>query len=157
MPRTEAKDSSEQKVLDDVARHGWHCIHVLAEGDQPSFSYTIGLYHRFEYPELLIYGLPREIAHQVLAIAAEAAASGQALDTSRPTDELLNGYTCMFVDVPVSQYAEHVGFARWYYEGDAFPVRQIVWPSREGLYPWHEEAPAKFRQHQPVLGVPAGQ
>jgi hypothetical protein len=51
-----------------------------------------------------------------------------------------------------SRASEHVGFARWYYDGDDFPVQQVVWPSKTGLFPWHPEASIEFRAKQPVLG-----
>jgi hypothetical protein len=152
MPRTSATDAGEQKLLDDVRKFGWHCMNVLEDAENEPFTYTIGLFHTYGHPELLIYGLPREVAHAVLNIAADAAASGKPLNLNEPTEELLEGYPCVFVPVPLSEYAEHVGFARWYYEGDDFPVQQIVWPSKAGLFPWHPEASLAFRAKQPVLG-----
>ena len=152
MPRTTATDSGEQKLLDDVAKFGWHCMKVFGDNDHEPFTYTIGFFESYGYPELLIYGLPGEVAHSVLTIAAKAAASGKPLNLGEPTEELLEGYACVFVPVPRAEYAEHVGFARWYYEGDDFPVQQIVWPSKDGLFPWHPKAPPAFRAKQPVLG-----
>ena len=152
MPRTQASDLGEQKLLDDVRKFGWHCLNVFGDGKHEPFSYTIGLFQTYGHPELLIYGLPGETAHGILNIAAEAAARGQPLNMSEPTDELLEGYPCVFVPVPLVEYPEHVGFARWYYEGDHFPVQQIVWPSKAGHCPWHAEATDSFRANQPVLG-----
>jgi hypothetical protein len=152
MPRTAATDPGEQKLLDDVRTFGWHCMNVLGDGEHEPFSYTIGLFRSYGHPELLIYGLPREVAHAVLTIAAKAAASGNPLSLDEPTDELLEGYPCVFMPVPLHEYQEHVGFARWYYDGDGFPVQQIVWPSKSGLFPWHPEASPAFRAKQPVLG-----
>jgi len=57
--------------------------------------------------------------------------------------------------VPSSQYYEHVGLCRWYYEGNGFPLYQVVWPSRSGFFPWHSRAPEAFRAAQPVLGQAA--
>ena len=152
MPRTSAMDSGEQKVLDDVHKFGWHCVKVLGDAQHEQFTYTIGLFHSYGHPELLIYGLPHDVAHAVLSIAAEAAASGKGLDLSVPTNKLLEGYACVFVPVPLAEYAEHFGSARWYYEGDHFSVQQVAWPSKEGLFPWHPGASAAFRAKQPILG-----
>lgn len=152
MPRTTASDEGEQKLLDDIRKFGWHCLNVLGDEENEPFSYTIGLFQTYGHPELLIYGLPRDLAHSVLTIAADAAADGKPLDLEEPTDALLEGYPCLFVPVPHSEYPEHVGFGRWYYQGDSFPVQQIVWPSKAGLFPWHPEASQAFRRKQPVLG-----
>ena len=152
MPRVAATDEGEQKLLDDIQKYGWHCLNIFADDRHESFSYTIGLFHTYGYPELLIYGLPRDVAHSVLTIAADAAARGRPLDVREPTDELIEDYQCVFVPVPLAEYSEHFGFARWYYEGDTFPVQQVVWPSKAGLFPWHPEASLAFREKQPVLG-----
>ncbi len=125
---------------------------VFGDDEHEPFAYTVGLYSSYKHPELLVYGLPRETAHAVLSIAARAAADGNPLNLSEPTDELLEGYPCVFVQVPRDQYPEHVGCARWYYQGDDFPVQQIVWPSNAGHFPWQAEASPAFRAKQPVLG-----
>lgn len=152
MPRTNASDPGDQKLLDDIKEFGWHCLSVDGDDEHQQFTYTIGLFQTFGFPELLIYGLDGNIAHEILTIAGNAAARGEPLNTSEPTDALLEGYSCVFVRVPIDEYPDHVGFARWYYECDSFPVEQIVWPSKAGLFPWHAEAPDAFRTKQPVLG-----
>jgi len=154
MVRMVGDDEHEQKVIDDIAKYGWHCVNILAEGDDGPFSFTVGLLQTYKHPEFIIFGLPSKVAHQILQIAVEALQAGKPLDLMQPTEDLLHGYSCCFVKVPKSEYHEHVGFARWYYEGDAFEVYQIVFPSREGHFPWHPEASESFRSSQPVLGYP---
>ncbi|MDO9405169.1 MAG: DUF4262 domain-containing protein [Polaromonas sp.] len=154
MVRTVGEDAPEQKVIDDVAFYGWHCVNVLAEGKDSPFSYTVGLFHTYQHPELIIFGLPSEVAHQVLNIAAVAIRDNKPINMNQPTDELLEGYSCCFVEVPNNQYAEHVGFARWFYLDDKFPVYQVVFPSRDGRFPWDPSSTDAFRALQPVLGYP---
>ncbi|MBA2079490.1 MAG: DUF4262 domain-containing protein [Rhodanobacter sp.] len=156
MVRTVAEDESEQKVLDDIAKFGWHCISIFAEGEEAEYSFTVGLFQSFGHPELIIFGLAPQVAHQILCIAADAARSGHPLDLAQPSDALVNNYLCCFTQVPASAYQAYVGFGRWYYGGNAFPLYQVVWPSREGLYPWHPQAAPEFRATQPVIAVGAG-
>ncbi|MFZ2266289.1 MAG: DUF4262 domain-containing protein [Azonexus sp.] len=153
MVRTIGKDPSEIKLLEDVEKFGWHCLNILAEDELPPYSFTVGLYHSYQHPELMIFGLPANLAHQILRIAADAIKSGKPINLELPTEELLRGYSCCFVEVPVSHYEENMGFCRWFYEGDSFPLYQIVWPSREGHFPWHPAASESFRSIQPVLGA----
>jgi len=155
MVRTEGEDADEQKVIDDIARVGWHCVGILAEDDLPPYAFTVGLQHSFGHPELIIFGMRLETAHEVLHIVVEALRSGTPIDLTRPTDELLEGYPCVFVPVPKQEYREHMGYCRWYYRGDDFGLQQIVWPNREGQFPWHPAASEAFRAHQPVLGAPS--
>lgn len=152
MVRTVAEDPQEQKVIDDVNKYGWHCVGIHAEGDLGPYAFTIGLQHTYGHPELIMFGLQSTVAHAVFNIVVQAIQQGKPIDLSSPTDELLEGYPCVFVKVPESEYEEHVGFCRWFYQGDSFSLYQIVWPNRAGHFPWHPSASEAFRAHQPVLG-----
>ena len=156
MVRTVGEDKSEQKVINDIATYGWHCVNIMADGELPSYSFTIGLFQSYGHPELIIFGLKAEVAHQILAIVADAAKSGDPLDLTQPTDALLNNYSCCFVQVPLTEYRDNVGYCRWYYQGNGFPLYQIVWPSRSGLFPWHPDATSEFRATQPVIAGASG-
>jgi len=151
-----AEDQGDQKVLDDIAKFGWHCMHISAEGEQVGYSFTVGLFQTYGHPELVIFGLSSNVAHQILVIAADAAKSGTPIDLTQPTEALLNDFSCCFVEVPRSNYFEYVCIARWYYEGNGFPLYQIVWPSRAGLFPWHHQATPEFKLAQPVIGQVPG-
>lgn len=157
MVRAVGDDESEQKVIDDIANFGWHCVNIHPEGEHVGYAFTVGLFQTYGHPELIIFGLSAKVAHQILAIAVDIAKSGAPIDPTQPTDALLNDYLCWFVEVPLSQYYEHVGYCRWYYQGNGFPLYQVVWPSHDGMYPWHEHASPGFRAAQPVIAVaPSG-
>lgn len=36
-------DPAEKKARADIERFGCHVVHVLAEGDLPAFSYSVGI------------------------------------------------------------------------------------------------------------------
>ena len=156
MVRIVGEDESEQRVIDDIANYGWHCVSIHPYDEHVGYAFTAGLFQSYGHPELIIFGLAPKVAHQILAIAADAAKSGAPLDLTQPTDALLSDYVCCFVEVPVDQYCEYVGYSRWYYQGNGFPLYQIVWPSRSGLYPWHEKTEPGFRRAQPVLAQLSG-
>ncbi len=156
MSRTKHSNQYERKVLSNISKYGWHCTSVSGAKGTPSFAYTVGLYHSFGYPELLIIGLPPETAHGILSVAASAAAAGKPFDVDLPTDRLLQGYSAVFVEVPPAEYYNYVLSSLWYYEGNAFPLCQIVWPFEDGTFPWHPSVSPELRQSQPVLGVHAG-
>ena len=43
--------------------------------------------------------------------------------------------------------------ACWAYEGEEFPVVQLVWPDKQGRWPWEDGVRAGFRDAQPVLAM----
>jgi hypothetical protein len=156
MTRSASSNEFERRLLNNIAEYGWHCNSISAEDGEPGFTYTVGLFHSFGHPELLVIGLPPKAAHGVLSVAAKAAAEGKPFDMAAPTSELLNGYSAVFVAVPSSEYENHVLSALWFYEGAQFPLYQVVWPSAQGYFPWHPEAADDFKFRQPVLGAYAG-
>jgi hypothetical protein len=88
-----------------------------------------------------------------LHIAIAAIQSGEPLNLTAATDALIEGYSCHFVEVSRSSYKDYVGFGRWYYEGDEFPLYQILWPNRQGQFPWQPEASDSLKRLQPILGI----
>lgn len=146
-----ATDRAEQKVLDDIAQSGWHVVNVLeGEGHAPH-AFSIGLYKTYGHPEVLVIGLAAELMHSVINIIGNDAKSGKANPIGAPYSGLLEGFDCVLLPVPEEAYREYVGFARWYYEGNDFPLVQCVWPTTQGIFPWEENAPSGFISWQPVL------
>ena len=155
MPSPRPRNDYERKLVQNVAKYGWQCTSVEpAEGDSSPirFSYTIGLHSTYGQPEFIIFGLPRAAAHGILDIVAKRSASGEPIDITRPSSDLVNDYECMFVPVPREQYSEYLVSAIWWEQGSSFPAIQIVWPSKSGLFPWHPSAHQEFKKLQPVLG-----
>jgi hypothetical protein len=56
----------DAQIEADIATYGWHVIEVLEDDEGPAFAFTIGLYKRFEHPELVVFGLPLDTMHLML-------------------------------------------------------------------------------------------
>lgn len=152
MVRQAGDDASEQKVIDDIATYGWHCVHIGGDEEGPGYTFTIGAFHSFGLPEFLIMGLPQATAHQIVDLALDAARSGAITDFTQTTGVLLDGHQCAFVRVPEARYRDWAGYARWFYQGNDFSLYQIVWPSRDGHFPWDAAAAPAYVASQPLLG-----
>ena len=139
-------------MLGNIEKHGWHCNWVETKDGGPSFAYTIGLFSSYGHPEIIVFGFGADFAHELLSEVAAFAMARQPLDMNLPTDQLLKGFSCLFIEVPTSEKEGHALSARWYYEDAPFPMYQLVWPSTSGMFPWDSHADASFHQSQPVLG-----
>jgi Domain of unknown function (DUF4262) len=135
----------------DIATYGWHVIKVYEDDEGPAFAFTIGLFQRFGHPELIVFGLPPDTMHLMLNGAGENVRAGRPYAAGLNYDDILEGYSCTFRPVPRRHYEAYLGSARWYYEGDDFPVLQLIWPDREHRYPWAAPPDAWIRGAQPVL------
>ncbi len=152
MVQTKPDDERDQRLFDDIASHGWHMISIGEDDDGPAYSFTVGVFHSFGFPEICLAGISDiEVAGQILNAIVETMKEGETLDDWVASDEILEDYTCVFREVPLSLHEENFGYAVWYYERAPFPVLQCVWPDADGFYPWNEEFDAASVDQQPVL------
>jgi hypothetical protein len=150
LPKPE--DDHDRAILGHIAEHGWSVIGIEEEAGAPPYSFSVGLYHTLGVPELLVMGQKPENAQGLINNAGELMREGRRFRTGRRTSGILGGYSAVFVEVDPRYYREYVGYARWLYRGDDFPMLQLVWPDREGRFPWDEGYPAPLFWRQRVLG-----
>jgi len=148
------EDEYEEKAIADINEHGVHVLNVFdPEGRDPKFNYSVGLWHSYEHPEILIYGLDAGVSTQLINDIAEKFRRGDPMPTHGMTSpDYVSSFDVQFVDVPKSEYKEHFGWAQWLYQGDDFPVLQMVFPDKHGNWPWSDETSNDFKWFQPVLG-----
>jgi hypothetical protein len=145
-------DSADQKVLDDIATYGWHVVKVYEDEVGPGFAFSIGLFRTFGHPEVIMFGLPPDVMHQVINVIGTNIRAGKRYTAGPAYDDLIERYSCTFRQVPKRHYPEYLGYAQWFYRGDEFPLLQCIWPDREGRFPWQAPEDAWLRKGQPVLG-----
>ncbi|HEY6495010.1 MAG TPA: DUF4262 domain-containing protein [Trebonia sp.] len=126
--------------------HPWVVIGVDRERYRAPYSYTVGLTER-ELPELLITGLSKGRAAEVLIAVAErvleagAPATGARirLPGRRPGEV-----------IQVSEPGVHLGVAADLF-GDRLSAVQLVYADQRGHWPWDKDF-RNGRGGQPVLG-----
>ena len=144
-------DEDERKTIADVEDHGWHVVKVLEDDDGPAFDYTVGLQHSFGHPELIVVGLPLEVAHAVLNVAGQLIRRGVRYSEGPDFDDILENRACVFRTMPESRYRDYLGWALWFYDGASFPALQLIWPDPQGRWPWDPDVAAWFRETQMVI------
>jgi hypothetical protein len=148
-------DASEQKIFADIEKYGLHIVKVFdPDGKLPDFAYSIGLYEKFNHPEIVIVGLPLDYMKTFINNIATEIKSGKIFTVGIKYEEFVDNYDSQFVVVDKSQYGEYFGFARWYYKGDEFPVLQFVWQDKEHRFPWDTEFKIDMEEMQPLLNSP---
>ena len=145
-----ATDKSEQKVISDVQEHGWHVVLVTPDEAGPGFAFTIGLFHNFGHPEVILFGLPDKVAHSVLNLIGTSVKNGDRFQVGKRSSDLFERHEAVFVKFPVAAYHDYLGYARWFYSGDEFPALQCVWPDAEGKFPWEPGANEDLKIRQPI-------
>ncbi|MGC6488749.1 MAG: DUF4262 domain-containing protein [Planctomycetota bacterium] len=141
-----------RELLQHIAEHKAHVMHVTDDDGVPTFSYTVGLWHHFEQPEVIVFGLAVEAAEELLQRVVDAAAEGARFAHGEKHEGLLVGFAARFLAVPDEAARAHLGAATWAYQGAAYRCVQLVWPDKEKRWPWQEGVRQGFRDVQPLLG-----
>jgi hypothetical protein len=150
--RSDDLTPAEQKLLDDVDEFGLHIVHVAETEAAPGYSFSVGLWESFEQPEVVVVGLPDEVAEDLLNSLADEAAEGTRFLAGQDHQGLVVGYPVRFVGVPEAMVPTWLPTAQWAYAGATFPCVQLVWPDKQGRWPWDPAVREGFAAAQPVLG-----
>lgn len=73
---------------------------------------------------------------------------GRCLEAGRPTGELFEDVPVYVFEVDQARYREFLGWSVWFYRGVEFPTRQLVWPDKQGVFPWQEGFDESMRRYQ---------
>jgi hypothetical protein len=150
----------EQKVVDDVAKFGWHVMKVstaVGEPDGLPFAYTVGLQATFGWPELLCYGLATDVMAQLLNNAVDELREGAGPpERGLILKEVAEGFQCRLSSVAKRHHDDHLGYAISFarYRGEDpgdIACLQLLWPDREGKFPDEPDCAEGTKELEPLL------
>jgi len=146
-------DENEQKVVDNIEEYGCHVMHIFAEDELPRFTYSVGIYGETKQPELIVMGLKQEVAHYIVNDYKDRIKEGEIFETGKYYSDFIEGYDITFLQVSKEYYDEYFGWDIWYYGNKSFPVLQLVFPDKSGIWPWDNKASEDFKWFQPILSI----
>lgn len=148
----------EQKMLATIKEHGCQILRIFdPDGQGLDFSYSIGFEATLGQPEMLISGLPpettKDLINDTFVLCRDE--GFQLVDFAR-TDSLIKGLDCVFRSVRADCLVpDYFGSAIWYSATQLnrpfARAVQLVWPDREGLFPWDQGFDEGFRGEQDEL------
>lgn len=141
----------DKKMLRDIERYGWHVLKVTEDSEGPAFAFTIGLYHSFKHPEVLMIGLDLDFMHSILNNIGDDVRKRLRYEEGQTYPEIVENYDCSFQKIERQFYTDYLGTAMYFYNPESFPALQCVYPDKEGRYPWHKGCSKAFREQQPVF------
>jgi len=144
-----ALDDAERAFVASIREHGWFRTNVFADDDGPGFSYTTGFWVTLGMPELIMFGLKSEIAHDVFWDVFRDLQAGKTLPSRSRTGDVFGNHDAFLFPVNRDLYAEFLGWSRWFYGDDDFPCLQLVWPDRRGIFPWERGFDTTMAHLQP--------
>lgn len=143
---------SKERIIADVEKFGCHLALLEADNYMPAFVYSIGLYKKFNHPEIICFGLKTEVMAGILNDVSDLVKNGETMEKGKLYSEFLVDYDIQFVEVEKEYYHNYVGYAGWFYNKTFdFPLLQLVWPDKQSKFPWEEEFNPDWKFKQPLL------
>ncbi|MBV8700049.1 MAG: DUF4262 domain-containing protein [Bradyrhizobium sp.] len=146
-------NDADERIVGNVRKHGCHIVGIMPDEERLGYAFSIGLFVNYGHPEIVIFGLDRRDAGNVINDIRDRVSRGQRYAAGDVGDQLLVGHKTCFADVPLQCYRDYLGTAIWFYAKSPrpFPCLQLVWPDRAGRFPWQAEFDPALRKYQPLL------
>jgi hypothetical protein len=153
-------------VASTVSEHGWAISGRHGDEAVPPWAYSVGMWLSCQVPELVVCGLPVEIAAFVInAIGARIADGAQygpddVLDDICPSDAVARVprrtalLTLRPVEVDWRAATGLLAISDTFYGMVRPPYLQVVWSDGNGRFPWEPGFYAGFDRLQPLLWLP---
>jgi Domain of unknown function (DUF4262) len=135
----------------NIDKFGLQVISVFSTEYSPSFTYSIGLWETYKHPELICFGLPQKLAHEIINDVAEIIRNGEVIKTNTNYSNIFRDSRAEFLSVDDRNIEDYFGAALNYYGTTKFTALQLVWTDRNDKFPWEKNFEEKFRHDQPLL------
>ena len=148
-------DPIEQRIVDDVAKHGWHIIAVNPSPQGPGFAYSIAMMETLDHPEMIIFGLERRLMSAILTYIRNEIRSGRPFREPGLYEGLIDGFACKFARVAPRFHSTYLGYSMWHRRHvgkiGTLAAMQCLWPDKKGIFPDEAGCDTGIIRRQPVL------
>lgn len=139
------------QTISDIDKFGLSIIIIEASDYLPSFAYSIGLWQKFQHPEIICFGLRIETLHSLINDVATLIRKGIKIETKKTYAEIFENNKAEFLKVDQWNLTNYFGAAISFYNDNTFPALQLIWTDRNNKFPWESDFEEEFIFKQPLL------
>jgi hypothetical protein len=141
----------DERTVSDIEKYGLSVILIEATDYLPSFAYSIGLWQKYNHPEIICFGLSVQTLHGIINDVAELIKKGNIIETGRSYDDFFEKGNAEFIKVDSRNISDYFGTALDFYGVENLPAVQLIWTDRNDKFPWDEGFEDEFIYRQPLL------
>lgn len=125
-----------ETVKENIGKFGWSTLYVDdKKQEKEAFMYSIGFEQAYGHPEIIIFGLKKEIMHTILSDLAKSISNGFKVKfDAREQGVIGNGLDVLFKEVKPEYFDDYLGTAKKYYQ-KPFRACVMFWPDKENILP----------------------
>ena len=146
-----SKEDLLEQTKANIAKYGLQVIMVNSSSYSPSFAYSIGLFETYRQPEVICFGLPGKLGHEIINDVADLIKDGENIKTYSNYYNIFKDSKARFLPVNKGSINDYFGAALNYYDKTEFSAIQLVWTDRNDKFPWEDNFEEKFIYDQPLL------
>ena len=127
-----------QIIANNVLSRGYHLINVLGDArkEQPTVTYSVGLFHNFQHPEIVMFGVPKELSNVVLdTLIKNWVIEQKQVFMAGETYRGLTNRPAEFTIIPQNLVDTHLTGCRWFYSNSEFPALECIWGLKSAKLP----------------------
>lgn len=141
-----------QSIKSHIEEFGYHLVIVEGDSYLPGYVYTIGLFEKYDHPELACFGLSIDDMVDLIKHAVSGIKEEERYLPSKLYGGFLDEYEVQFINVAKDFYPPYFGYACWYYgRKNDFPIMQLIWPDGDDDFPWEDDFDPEHKLRQPLL------
>ena len=135
----------------NIEEFGLQVIMVSSTEYSPSFAYSIGLWERYNHPEIICFGFSNDLGHAIINDVARIIKSGDKILIDKTYSEIFEESKATFLKVDERNIDDYFKVARRYYNNNHFESLQLIWTDRNDKFPWEENFEDELIYIQPLL------
>jgi hypothetical protein len=141
-----------------VQEHGFAIVNVFGGGS--GFSYTQG-FRTFDHPDILLFGIGPDAGNEILWNVFNRVKAGEHFEPGQRYAGIFAGFDAAFVPVHHTNRLQMCKVTEALYKTGEFDVLQLVYPDRNGKFPWEADVDPAFRRSlalfdKPYMSEPPG-
>jgi len=135
----------------NIKKFGLQVIMVSATNYCPSFAYSVGLTETYNHPEIICFGLPNNLGHEIINDVAKIIEKGEIIECGKNYKELFESSSAKFINVDKRNIENYFSVALSYYKNREFDAIQLIWTDKNDRFPWDEFFQEEYLHIQPLL------
>lgn len=82
----------QENIVNDMKAYDCHIVLLEDNGYLPAFAYSIGLYEKFNHPEIVIFGLKNDVMGRLINQIRDEIKNGEIFKPKQTYSNLLEEY-----------------------------------------------------------------
>lgn len=149
-PCIDSNDLIENAKI-NIEKYGLQIIIIGSTDYLPSFAYSVGLWQKYNHPEIICFGLSTSLLHEIINDVAEIIKTNESIVENKTYLNIFKNSKSEFLKVDPKNVDDYFNTAIKLYGTANFPAFQLVWTDRNNKFPWEENFEDEFLYKQPLL------